>query len=75
MPRIARHDGQTKFQRYRENYKSRGMKLLRVWVPDPQAPGFAQEAARQAALLRAAPEEADTLDFIEAAADWENGPA
>ena len=47
----------------------KGMKLLRLWVPDPKAPGFAAEARRQAALLRAAPEEREALDFIEAAAD------
>jgi hypothetical protein len=37
--------------------------------PDPQAPGFREAAQRQALLLRGAPEEAETLDFIEAAAD------
>jgi hypothetical protein len=45
------------------------MKLLRVWVPDPRAPGFHEEAQRQALLLRNAPEEREALDFIEAAAD------
>jgi Protein of unknown function (DUF3018) len=44
------------------------MKLLRIWVPDPNAPGFAEEVRRQAALLRGAPEEEEALDFIEAAA-------
>lgn len=45
------------------------MKLLRIWVPDPHAPGFREEAHRQALLLRDAPEEREALDFIEAAAD------
>jgi hypothetical protein len=45
------------------------MKLLRLWVPDPRAPGFAAEARRQAALLRDAPEDSEALDFIEKAAD------
>jgi hypothetical protein len=48
------------------------MKLLRIWVPDPQAPGFREEAQRQAALLRGTPEEIETLTFIEDAADWED---
>ena len=43
------------------------MKLVRVWVPNPSAPGFREEAARQAKLLRGAPEELEALDFIEAA--------
>jgi hypothetical protein len=64
-------DGLSKFQRYRATRRHRGMKLLRVWVPDPDAPGFCEEAHRQAALLRQAPEEIDALRFIEAAADWD----
>ena len=29
-------DGLTKFQRYRRGQINKGMKLLRVWVPDPE---------------------------------------
>jgi hypothetical protein len=61
-----------KFSRYRATRRARGMKLVRVWVPDPRAPGFGAEARRQAALLRGAPEEADALDFIAASADWDD---
>jgi hypothetical protein len=66
MPRAARHE--SKSARYRQNKRRQGMKLLRLWVPDPNAPGFAEEVARQAALLRGAPEQEEALDFIEAAA-------
>jgi Protein of unknown function (DUF3018) len=66
MPRAGRHE--SKSARYRQNKRRQGMKLLRIWVPDPNAPGFAEEVARQAALLRGAPEEEEALDFIEAAA-------
>jgi hypothetical protein len=69
MPRPARTDGLDKFQRYRATRRARGMKLLRIWVPDPHASGFREEAERQANLLRGAPEERDALDFIETAAD------
>jgi hypothetical protein len=71
MARPRKDDGLTKFQRYRAVRKHGGMKLVRLWVPDPQAPGFAEEAKRQAALLIGADEEADALDFIERAADWD----
>ena len=64
------NDGLTKFQRYRREKRNRGMKLLRVWVPDPKRPEFAREAERQATLLRGRPEENEALDFIEAAFDW-----
>ena len=69
MPRPASNDGLDKFQRYRANRRASGMKLLRVWVPDPRAPGFREEAERQARLLRNAPEEHDALDFIDATSD------
>jgi hypothetical protein len=72
MPEVATPDGLNKFQRYRASKRRQGMKLLRVWVPDPAAPGFAAEARRQAALLRGAPEEREALDFIESAADFED---
>jgi hypothetical protein len=55
MSRAIRNDGLDKFRRYRANQRARGMKLLRLWVPDPTAPGFADEAHRQAALLRGTP--------------------
>jgi hypothetical protein len=62
----------SKFQRYRVKKSAQGMKLLRIWVPDPQAPGFREEVQRQAALLRGTPEEIEALTFIEDAADWED---
>ncbi|MGO9742292.1 MAG: antitoxin MazE-like protein [Roseiarcus sp.] len=64
------NDGLTKFQRYRLSKQRKGMKLLRVWVPDPRRPGFSSEAQRQAELLRGRPEQKDALNFIEAAFAW-----
>lgn len=48
------------------------MKWVRIWVPDPAAPGFREEVGRQAALLRGASEEQDALSAIEALADWDD---
>ncbi len=48
-----------------------GRRLLGIWVPDTSAPGFAAEAARQARLLRGAPEEAEALDYIEQYSDFD----
>jgi hypothetical protein len=69
MPGSTSADGLDKSQRYDANRRVRGMKLSRVWVPDTRAPGFREEAHRQALLLRGAPEEAEAFGFIEAAAD------
>lgn len=55
-----------KFRRYRARKKAKGLREIRMWVPDINSPGFAEEAERQAALLRGAPEEREALDFIEA---------
>lgn len=71
MPRPkSADDGLTKFQRYRQQQQRRGMKQLRIWVPDPHRPEFAAEAERQGLLLRGRPEEAEALDFIAAATEW-----
>lgn len=70
MPATTRDDGPSKFTRYRKSRQDRGLKLLRLWVPDPRSAGFAEEASRQAALLRGAPEEREALAFIEQAMDW-----
>jgi hypothetical protein len=72
MPRAKRtpEDGLTKFQRYRLSQESKGLKLLRVWVPDPTRPEFAKEAERQGRLLRDRPEEKDAMDFIDAVTVW-----
>lgn len=69
MPRSARKDGLDKFSRYRASQKQRGMKLVRLSVPDPDAVGFRRQARRQALLLRGAAEEREALDFIEAVTD------
>jgi hypothetical protein len=63
-------EGLDKFRRYRESKHHKGMRLLRVWVPDPRRPEFAEEAARQAARLRGAADERDALAFIEAVFVW-----
>jgi len=46
------------------------MKLVRLWVPDPEASGFRRQARWQALLLRGAAEEREALNSIEAIADF-----
>jgi hypothetical protein len=62
----------SKYQRVRAKRAHQGMKLLRVWVPNPAAPGFREEAACQAAILPGAAEEREALAFIDATLGWEN---
>jgi Protein of unknown function (DUF3018) len=67
MPRSARDDGLDKFKRFRTRRKATGMKLVRIWVPDPNSAEFTAKARREADQLRGAPDEQEALDFIEAA--------
>lgn len=75
MPRPAKRDQHPdKFARYRATQRAKGMKLLRIWVPDPNAPGFKEEADRQARIINAAPDRDEITAFIEAAAAWPEEP-
>jgi hypothetical protein len=53
-----------------EHQRRRGMRQVRIWLPDTSTPEFQAEAHRQAVLLRGAPEEAEALDFIEKVGDF-----
>ena len=72
--RDGRHDPVKPDRGRRENAKRRaaGMTLVRLWVPDPAAAGFQEEAERQARTLRGAAEENEALGFIEAVADLDD---
>ena len=59
-------DRQNKFARYRARKKAQGLREVRIWVPDVNAPGFWEQSVREAAILRGAPEEEETMAFIEA---------
>lgn len=55
-----------KFTRYRERKRRAGLRPLRMWVPDTRGVAFQAEVDRQIALLRGAPEQDETLEFLEA---------
>ena len=46
--------------------RDQGFRPVQIWVPDTRSPQFAQEAARQAALVAAADRESDDQDFVDA---------
>lgn len=62
----ASPDRQSKFARYRARKKAQGLRELRMWVPDVNAPGFKEEAERQAKLLRGTTGEREALEWTEA---------
>jgi hypothetical protein len=55
---------------YRDRLKAKGLRQIVLWVPDTRRPGFTKEMRRQLALVEMDANDRDTLDFIEAAADW-----
>jgi Protein of unknown function (DUF3018) len=54
---------------HRENLRRAGMRPVQIWVPDTRRPGFAEECRRQSLSLRDDPQERETLEWLEAAAD------
>jgi hypothetical protein len=65
---------QDKFRRYRDRKRAQGLREVRLWVPDVNAPGFWERSVRAAEVLRNAPEEAETVAFFEALnadMDWD----
>lgn len=65
MPQTAPKPQPSKFARYRARKCANGMRLLRMWVPDVNAPGFQEEIERQVALMNASPDEAEVTRWIE----------
>lgn len=59
----------SRMRSYRERLKAQGLKLVQVWVPDVDAPKFAEEARRQSLMLRDDPHERDVLAEIESSSD------
>ena len=57
-------------EKRRAALRAQGLRPIQIWVPDTRAPGFAEECARQAAIIDAANrEDADLMDFADAALD------
>lgn len=55
---------------HRRRMRAAGLKSVQIWVPDPQAPGFAEECRRQSLLIRNDPVEAHDLQMLGELADW-----
>ncbi len=57
----------SKFARYRDRKRKEGLKLVRLWAPDPNAPGFQDRIDEQLRAARVSSEEREIMDWIEAA--------
>lgn len=58
-------------QKHRAGLRAAGMRPVQIWVPDTRRKDFSDECRRQSLALRNDPQEAETLAWLEAAADTE----
>jgi Protein of unknown function (DUF3018) len=56
-------------QKHRAGLRAAGLRPVQIWVPDTRSSGFANECRRQSLALQDDPQEADILNWLEAAAD------
>ncbi|MBI1285796.1 MAG: DUF3018 family protein [Thiobacillus sp.] len=55
--------------KHRAALRAAGLRPVQIWVPDTRRPGFAEECRRQSLALTSDALEAETLDWLAAAAD------
>ena len=56
-------------EKRRAALRSQGLRPIQIWIPDTRAPGFAEECARQAAIVEAANRaDPELMEFMDAAA-------
>lgn len=60
-----------KSRRFRERQKARGLKLVRIWTFDPEAPGFRERLAADAERINRATNSDDQAWMDTVAADME----
>jgi antidote-toxin recognition MazE-like antitoxin len=65
----ASPDRQDKFRRYRARKKAQGLRELRMWVPDVNAPGFQEQLDDQLARINVSEDEREVMIFLEATAE------
>lgn len=54
-----------KYKAYRARKKAAGLKQVRIWTLDPDAPGFPEALAEAGARLRTLESEREAMDFLE----------
>jgi hypothetical protein len=51
---------------HRERLRAQGLRPIQIWVPDTRAPGFAEEAHRQALAAANSPYAEEDQAFVDA---------
>ena len=63
--RAARRTRRTRMRR-------QALRPIEIWVPDPGAPHFVDEAHRQSLAVANSPDEKDDQAFVDAVSVWNN---
>ena len=67
---MARTTNAQRVAKHRQALRAQGLRPVQIWVPDTRAAGFAEECARQAAIVAAADRaDPELMGFLDAAAD------
>jgi hypothetical protein len=64
MATPPRRQNPEKYRRFRMTQKARGLRAVRLWVPDSRHPDVIARLERDGALLRGAPEQREADDFF-----------
>ena len=70
MPQSRPKSSRDKVSAHRARLRRQGLRPIQIWVPDVRSPKFKAEARRQARAVAAHAGEQSAMEFIEAAADW-----
>lgn len=62
---MANRDINKRVADHRTRLREQGLRPLQIWVPDTRAPGFAEEAHRQSALVAASSSAAADQAFVD----------
>jgi Protein of unknown function (DUF3018) len=57
-------DGAKRIQKHRDKMKAAGLKPVTIWVPDVNAPGYAEQLAREIEIINNSPDEKLLLEQL-----------
>jgi len=57
-------DGAKRVQKHRDKMKAAGLKPVTIWVPDVNAPGYAEKVAEAIAIVNASADEKIILEEL-----------
>ena len=65
-------DSKNRQRAHRDRLRAQGLRPVQIWVPDVNAPGFAEEAHRQSLAVANSPTEAEDQAFVDDLIDWDD---